>query len=133
MQWAAIAQKGGATASGLLSAKQQSASGKLSQIESETMARQTELAATARESDRKSRLAKALASQNAMAGAKGIAAFEGSPLTILEADIKAEEVATERDIFQSELEAMTQRSKGNIARKSAQAQSLLTIHDAFKP
>lgn len=73
-----------------------------------------EVAATSREADRKSRLATALASQIAESGAKGISAFEGSPLTILEEDIKAESKATQRDIFESRLTALTSKAKGRI-------------------
>ena len=109
--------------SSLLSANQQRVAGDIAKGESKVQARQTELAATAREVDRKDRLASALASQNASAGARGIAAFEGSPLTILQADIEREEQATQRDIFSTELEAFTQRSRGSIAQKQARAQA----------
>ena len=68
-----------------------------------------------------------MASQNARAGASGIAAFEGSPLTILQADIEREEVATQRDIFSTELEAFTQRSRGSIAQKQARSESFVGL------
>lgn len=109
--------------SSLLSANQQRAAGDIARGDAKVQARQTELAATAREVDRKDRLASALASQNASAGARGIAAFEGSPLTILQADIEREEQATQRDIFSTELEAFTQRSAGSIAQKQSRAQA----------
>lgn len=109
--------------SSLLSFSQTRAAGDIARGDSKVQAKQTELAATAREVDRKDRLASALASQNARAGAAGIAAFEGSPLTILQADIEREEVATERDIFSTELEAFTQRSRGSIAQKQSRAQA----------
>ena len=109
--------------SSLLSANQTMAAGDIARGESKVQARQTELAATAREVDRKDRLASALASQNASAGARGIAAFEGSPLTILQADIEREEQATERDVFSTELEAFTQRSRGSIAQKQSRSQA----------
>lgn len=109
--------------SSLLSFNQTRAAGDIAKGESKVQARQTELAATAREVDRKDRLASALASQNARAGASGIAAFEGSPLAILQADIEKEQVATERDIFSTELEAFTQRSRGSIAQKQSRAKA----------
>lgn len=93
--------------------------GAISKIEGKLQARQAELGAIQREGDRKSRLADALASQNALSGARGIAAFEGSPLTILTADIAAEEKATERDAFSTELEAFTSRARGSSAQKAA--------------
>lgn len=85
--------------------------------EADVAAQQEELGATAREADRKGRLAAALATQNATAGAKGIAAFEGSPLSILEADIAAEAEGTERDIFATELSALTTRAGAKVREK----------------
>lgn len=82
--------------------------------EAKLAAKAEEVAATTREADRKSRLATALASQIAESGAKGISAFEGSPLTLLEEDIKTEAKATQRDIFQTRLSALTKREKGRI-------------------
>lgn len=82
--------------------------------EASLAAKAEELAATSREADRKSSLAVALASQIAESGAKGVSAFEGSPLTIIEADIKAEAGATQRDIFQTRISALTKREKGKI-------------------
>ena len=99
----------------------QKSAGKIAQIESEVAASQIELGAVSREADRKGRLARALASQTASAGSKGISAFEGSPLSVLEADIQAEKTGTERDVFSSELESMTTRARGVIARKQASA------------
>ena len=95
------------------------AAGAIAQGEAEVQAKAEELAATQREGDRKARLAEALASQNALAGSGGIAAFEGSPLTILKQDIKTEEKATERDKFQSQLGVMTTLARGQIARTQA--------------
>jgi len=99
--------------------QQTKAAGKIARGEAEVAAKQEELAAVQREGDRKARLAEALASQNAAAGAGGIAAFEGSPLTILQEDIKSEKRATERDVFQTELGAMTLRARGKIAERQA--------------
>ncbi len=121
-------------ASSLMSFAQKRAAGAIDQGEAKVQARQTELAATAREADRKDRLATALASQNASAGARGIAAFEGSPLTILQADIEREEKATQRDMFSTELEAFTQRSRGSVANRQAKAaafQGLISAGSQF--
>lgn len=108
---AGLALKGGAS---LLQFGAQRSSAEVMTAEAETSAKGEELGAKQREGDRKGRLAAALASQNAQAGAKGVAAFEGSPLTILEADIAAEEEATERDIFQSNLSAEAMRSGAKV-------------------
>lgn len=105
----------------LLQQRQQVAAGKIQRMEANVMAEQEGLAAVSRERDRKARLADALASQNAAAGAKGIAAFEGSPLTILNEDIRREQVATERDKFMSQLSQMTTRARGVIAAKQGRS------------
>lgn len=102
-----------------LSFLQEREAGKIRQIESETAAKQEDLAATQRETERKQRLAEALASQNAQAGAGGIAAFEGSPLTILQEDIRKADVAGERGALESRLKVTSTLSRGKIARKQA--------------
>jgi hypothetical protein len=122
-----IASKAISLGASMSAANLQRASGRIAEGESKVQAKQIQLAAKAREADRKERLAEAMASQNASAGARGIAAFEGSPLTILQADIEREERATERDIFASELEALAVRSRGKVARKMAKAQAHLTF------
>lgn len=104
-----------------MSHKAQKTAGQIESMEAETMARQEELGAIQREADRKHRLARALSSQIASAGAKGIAAFEGSPLALLEEDIKREETATERDVFQTKLSAMTLRTRGRIRERLGKA------------
>ena len=93
------------------------AAGDIAKGEAEVAAKQEELAAVQREADRKGRLATALASQRAGAGARGISAFEGSPLTILTEDVRREETATQRDIFQSRLSALTTRARGSLKRR----------------
>lgn len=97
----------------------QRAAGDIARTEAETQAKAEEAAGVAREADRKQRLAEALASQNASAGARGVAAFEGSPLTIMQEDIRREKVATERDAFQTRLAAKTLRARGKIAQRQA--------------
>lgn len=94
--------------------------GKIARGEAEVAAKQEELSAISREKDRKSRLADALASQNASAGARGVT-FEGSPLTILEEDIRREQEATQRDVFQSQLSASITRQRGVISEKQTRA------------
>lgn len=113
---AAVAATGAGMMAGgsLLQFQQQRSAAEIQSAEAETSAQQEELGATSREADRKGRLAAALASQNAQAGAKGIAAFEGSPLAILEADIAKEKEATERDVFMSKLSAEATRSGAKV-------------------
>jgi len=107
-----------AAAGSLLSAGAQRSAGKTAAKEAELSAQVGEVAATQREVDRKERLAKAMATANAQAGAAGIAAFEGSPLTILQESIKTEETATERDLFNTRISALTTRARGQTAKRA---------------
>lgn len=104
--------------------------GKIAAGEAKVSAQQEELGAIQREADRKSRLATALASQTASAGARGISAFEGSPLTILDEDIQTEAVATQRDVFQSRLSALTQRARGSIRAKQLRQEATVGLIQA---
>jgi len=104
----------------LLSVGTQLSAGRTAAKEAELTAQAGELAATSREVDRKERLAKAMATANAQAGAAGIAAFEGSPLTILQESITAEETATERDRFNTRISALTTRAQGQTAKRAGQ-------------
>lgn len=101
--------------------------GEIQRMEAESAAEVEELAATQQEADRKAMLAEALASQVAGAGAGGIAAFEGSPLTILQADIEREQKATQRGKFQSGLQATAFRMRGRVAEKMARQQATLGL------
>jgi len=98
------------TRAGKLAAEQ----GRMGAEDAELSARTNELAATQRETERKQQLASALATANAQAGASGIRAFEGSPLTILQQSIENEETATERDMFNTRISALTQRRRGQM-------------------
>jgi len=101
--------------------------GKIARGEAEVAAKAEEAAGVSRESDRKERLIEALASQNAAAGASGIAAFEGSPLSVMKEDIRREEKATGRDVFQTKLRAMTLRARGKIAERQAKTSAALGL------
>ena len=103
------------------------AAGRQAAREAEIVASQEELGAIQREADRKARLSEALATQSATVGASGIAAFEGSPLTVLEESIKAEETATERDIFMTRLSAMSTRAKGQMEKQASKIRSRMTL------
>jgi len=93
--------------------------GQIKQIEAKTAAANEELGAIQREADRKGRLVEAIASQRAKGGASGISIFEGSPLAVINEDIRREQVATERDQFQTKLGILTQLARGRIAARSA--------------
>lgn len=92
--------------------------------------KQKELEATQREADRKLRLSEALASQNAEAGSKGIKAFEGSPLTILQEDIRREETATQRDRFGTELSNLSTRFRSRAGAGALRSQAQLSMLQA---
>lgn len=108
------------TGASLLGAGQKIAAGRTTAKEAELTAQTQELAATQREGDRKERLARALATANAQAGAAGIAAFEGSPLTILQQSIENEQTATERDQFNTRIATLTTRVRGQSAKRAGQ-------------
>jgi len=103
------------------------AAGEMQRMEYEAQAELEELAATQQEGDRKARLAEAMASQVAGSGASGIAAFQGSPLTILQADMEAEQRATQRGRFQSGLAAEGFRMKGKVGEKMSAQQAKLGL------
>ena len=102
----------------ILSAQQQKTAGEIQRLESQTQAKQIETQAAAQEADRKEQLARAAAAQAARAGGAGIE-FEGSPLTVLQEDIRREEEAGQRAAFSSQLAAFSERERGSIARSMA--------------
>ena len=122
-----IASLAATAGTSLLSANMQLKAGKQSAREAELSAQTEELAATQREGDRKERLAKAMATANAQAGAAGIAAFEGSPLTILQESIRNEETATERDMFNARISALTTRQRGQSAKSMSRIGAASTL------
>lgn len=99
--------------------KAQRAAGKIARYESQVQAKQEELAAVAREADRKAKLTEALASQNASAAAGGVVAFEGSPLAVIKEDIRLAKQDSRRDAFQSSLARKTYIARGKIAETQA--------------
>ena len=113
-------------ATSLIAVGQSQQAAGIQRSESELSAKSMKLAGTQREADRKERLAMALASQNAASGASGISGFEGSPLTIMEADIKRGETAGERDRFNTTLGALTTQARGRAAASGTRTQGLLT-------
>jgi len=115
----------------LMQAQETRTAGKIQRIEAETAAKQEELAVIQREADRKESLARAMASQTAAAGASGVSAFDGSPLSILQEDIRKEEEATQRDLFMTKLSTMTTRTRGTIAEKTAKSQASIGLISDF--
>ena len=63
--------------------------GQAQQVNYQMQARQEEFAAKDREVQRRKRLVASLASQNAVRGASGVRAFEGSPAAMMQSDIDA--------------------------------------------
>jgi len=116
-----------AVATSLLSAGAQRKAGQVQAQEAELSAQLEETAATQREVDRKGALARALATANAQSGAAGIRAFEGSPLTIIEESIRAEETATKRDVFNTRIAALVRRAGGRSARRAGNIGALTSL------
>jgi len=114
---------------GAISAGQKADDAKFAEGQAEIAASQQELQLTQREADRKQRLASSLASQNVLAGASGIRAFEGSPLTILQDSIETEERATGRDVFSTELNVLAGRSTARARRRASEFNAGLTLLD----
>jgi hypothetical protein len=103
-------------ASMLLNASQSVKAGREEAYRLELEGKQDEVATIGRETDRKRELAKVLASQNASAGAGGIMAFEGSPLAIMQEDIKLEGEYTEREEYEAGLRHRIRRRAGRNAK-----------------
>jgi len=110
----------------VLGAMQQTQAGKIKQIESEVNAAQIETAASQREADRKDALAAAVSSQNAAGGASGIT-FEGSPLSVLEEDIRLAEEGSERDALMARLGADAELNRGRTAESQARSNAQLGL------
>lgn len=122
---------GAATSLASMAASQSQAS--LERGEAEIAAKGEELRLEQREADRKDRLASALASQNAMAGAKGVAAFEGSPLTILQDSIEREQLATERDAFSTSISNMALRSRARSRQRMQRFRTGAQLYQTAQP
>lgn len=91
--------------------------------DAEMAAQQIELEQVQREADRKERLARSMATTIASAGASGVAALEGSPLSVLQQSVRNEQRATQRDKYMSDLKAMTSRYRGRMGIYSAKVQA----------
>ncbi len=111
----------------LLTAGAQLEAGDQAEREANVEAKGEELRAVQGEADRKNRLARSLASSIAGFGAKGVKAFSGSPLAILQEDIEVEKVATERDKFNKSMNANSIRARGKSAKAGAKVSSFGTI------
>ena len=115
-----------AIGSNLLSAGQTITAGNISNLESQTQAKQIELEAAQREKDRKEALASATASQ--AASSRGIL-FQGSPMTVLEEDIRKSEKAGAREATQAKLAADAARSRGKVAKAQSRGLAVTSLLD----
>ena len=113
--------------SSLFAAGESSIQSEYNKQQAKVNVKQEELAATSREADRKERLASAMAAQNALSGVSGIAAYEGSPLTILEDSIRREQRATQRDVFQTNLTRLGIRGTARARARMASSQQGLSM------
>lgn len=125
MSWVFVGITLGTAAVG--SAALQVQAGKIQNIQAKTAAKAEEGAALSREADRMAQLNIALSSQNAAAGAGGILAFEGSPLTVMQEDTRRFEEATQRDTTMSQIRALTLRAQGRIAQRQAKTGAVLGL------
>lgn len=97
--------------------------GKIAKTQSKLERKQLQLQLQAREADRKEALAKAMAAANAASGTKGIAAFEGSPLAVLEQMEKSSEKESQRDKYMTELAKTTEKYRGKQKALGYQSQA----------
>ena len=81
---------------------QASSAAKFERQQGKLQAEMEDVAAAQRETDRKMDLARSIGSIRAGAGASGITS-EGSPLTLIQETIKAEERDTARDVFMTKM------------------------------
>jgi hypothetical protein len=107
-------------------ASQQYSAGKIAEMEAKVEAKQIETAAASREADRKEQLASALASQNAAAGGAGIS-FEGSPLAVLEEDVRLSEIDKSRDEMMTRVGMSAARARGKVAKAQGKAAGIMTL------
>ena len=110
------------TALGVNAAIQQRRAGKISEKQSELNAAAEGDAARQREVERKQNLLRAISSQEAEAGARGIAFGEGSPARIAELDIDKANTDLAVDRASSLQRQRSLRSQGRAARISGNAQ-----------
>lgn len=92
------------------------------------LAQQAEnMGATQRETDRKSRLADAISMQVASASGRGVSAFSGSPLAVINDSIRREQRATDTDKFNSKIAGLTARYKGEAAAGQIRGQAAVGL------
>ena len=87
------------------------------QLKMET--KQDEIATLAREADRKYELNQVLASQIAAGGAGGYLPTSGSPLAILQEDMRLEAKDTQRDMYELGIRKRVRRMQGRNAKDAA--------------
>ena len=107
----------------LLGAKSTLDQGSMAREQAKTEATAIETQAAQREADRKDRLLKVMASQSAMAGAGGVAAFQGSPLAVLDENIRQSEKAQEREDLATKVGVTTARTRGKVAYRQSRLQA----------
>lgn len=90
-------------------------------------AQQIKLNALSREADRKDALSRALSSANAASGTKGIAAFEGSPLAILDEMERSTAEESTRDKYMSDLASTTAKYRGRQSAAGYQSQAASSL------
>ncbi len=113
--WGMVGQLGG-----LLSGGAQAQSGAALQEQYMVMAQNEQYAAQYREVQRKERLLKALASQNAARAAQGVRSYEGSPAAMMGADMESYYVERYADEGATSMRVRSYARSGAVAQRSAQ-------------
>lgn len=116
-------------ASGVISAKQQRAAGKFQEAQSEIDANAEADAAKQRQIIRKKNLLRAISSQQAAAGAGGVAFSEGSPARIAQLDIDEASIDLLVDTASSRQRQRGLRAQGRAARFAGKVGAATTLLD----
>lgn len=120
----------------LLAFNQQQQAASMARKEGKLAQQAEDVAATQRESDRKARLADAISTQVAMSGARGVSAFEGSPLSVMRESRRREALATDRDRFNAKIAGLSARYRSEATAGQIRGQAavglLKSAEDAAK-
>ena len=100
---------------------------KMAMRESKLEQKKIDLQGLSREAERKNELAKRLASANAMSGTKNIAAFEGSPLTVIKQMERDVGDVSKQDKFMTDLAKTTAKYRGKQQKAGYQSQATQSI------
>lgn len=107
-----------------------SIAGELGKKEAQVQSKALGLELTQREADRKENLSRQLASVIATSGAKGVSAFEGSPLSVLRQVSRETDISSERDKFNTQLQQLTAKQRAKMNKQMGRASGIAGLVSA---